>query len=1271
MVILASTLFFNVSLNIRERVEARNPTPIFYVPFEQTVSPQIAGNSNPQNPQGINYVDDGIRGSALSISTANYHLAYLKTGNFPGSGGTVEFWVRLREQIDQNLVYFQESGGNDIKISQWNYWDGSLMKIEFGGGTGQGGAGGMAPATDVVDAACNRDWKGGWHQFAFTWSASVLDGYSVSTRTYIDGYFEPTGDNFHYAPHPNTPLSEFSVGSVGLPADIDELKIYDTALTEEEIHKNYVTLFPFEYYAKETVLTNSSLTQTVDVNITKIRRGFLPPNITGTFMGQVDGQASNTRSGLNLFEGDNATLSVSLVAPVTGEYNLTCSFIPDGSQTQRRYDRIIKLFAIDGQPRPSRDNLYLKPIVSINCADKTNTTYAGYSNTYTTTDIGLVRNWQQSSETDLADWYADTGDATIGQIGNVQYRQSGAGGAAGYLSAGPYYNSTAYEDVPTTASYYSPPFELPGNAKQPDNTFAVANNFNASIYRNFGFPSVPSGAKIGIQVRLDAKAVGGGGNAYGYLIMNLSWNGGVSWTNKNMEISLKADAPMVSQTLGPGDWGHDWSPLELDDSNFRILITSDAWQPDTIELDWITVKVYHYYPLPSDPTKVGYFSRFAFKFNIQNLNSPHVVVVTYPDDKERTMGIDLCSYNDVMSGRVQSIQTGIFTGGEYACTNGFKQHTIFFWPRNTTYMITLMNWQTYSAGAAASRIDVYEIEGDEQTGWFPKTEVITPPGGGRLLGLWWEDASFFECFGVRHYSLQELYRATLNAMDYLHFTGQNLIVYPVWQYWRPQYPSRVERNIQTYQSVEYCHLYPYDWFELLLKVAKANDVNVVASLDIGCTPSLDMANDYSASAIKSAVLATIGDILEQYGNYSNFKGISLFLEQYIFPRLPNIMYRLKLAGENINQPGGLLLQISEEIRQFNQQIRQPAGYGDLKLIASCLGVQAWDGYVDDWYNSPSRPQFVYQNYTDAGLDLIQLKQQDGTIRTERVIQIALYRQRLTGGQTSGPPDNALRSLDFLADYDSCYEPFLKQDDTAAAIYNGYFEAHVKADGIPLTPNWGLEKDFHGASITPGHIYFMRDYTRLVTYLDPVQISDGGLIVGTIGHELQMQDFAKAFRALPAKTFDTVTHAYMDKVQVRSLREGDKFYFYLVNNMSYPVRVKLTFSKGASFILDLVEGVGVADTLQEYTVTLEPYELRSYSIEDPDLKNPVTITGVGMMKEDVNADGKINIIDITIAARAFASRSGEPRWDERADINSDGVINIIDIAAIARQFGKTF
>ena len=54
--------------------------------------------------------------------------------------------------------------------------------------------------------------------------------------------------------------------------------------------------------------------------------------------------------------------------------------------------------------------------------------------------------------------------------------------------------------------------------------------------------------------------------------------------------------------------------------------------------------------------------------------------------------------------------------------------------------------------------------------------------------------------------------------------------------------------------------------------------------------------------------------------------------------------------------------------------------------------------------------------------------------------------------------------------------------------------------------------------------------------------------------------------------------------------------------------------------------------------------------------------------DVDQNGKVDIIDLGIAALAYGSYSEHDRWNPEADINRDGKIDIIDLALIAKHFG---
>jgi tungstate transport system substrate-binding protein len=57
-----------------------------------------------------------------------------------------------------------------------------------------------------------------------------------------------------------------------------------------------------------------------------------------------------------------------------------------------------------------------------------------------------------------------------------------------------------------------------------------------------------------------------------------------------------------------------------------------------------------------------------------------------------------------------------------------------------------------------------------------------------------------------------------------------------------------------------------------------------------------------------------------------------------------------------------------------------------------------------------------------------------------------------------------------------------------------------------------------------------------------------------------------------------------------------------------------------------------------------------------------------IRQDINIDFKVDILDIATAAKAFGSYQGHPRWNPYCDINNDGEVDILDIATVAMKFG---
>jgi hypothetical protein len=54
--------------------------------------------------------------------------------------------------------------------------------------------------------------------------------------------------------------------------------------------------------------------------------------------------------------------------------------------------------------------------------------------------------------------------------------------------------------------------------------------------------------------------------------------------------------------------------------------------------------------------------------------------------------------------------------------------------------------------------------------------------------------------------------------------------------------------------------------------------------------------------------------------------------------------------------------------------------------------------------------------------------------------------------------------------------------------------------------------------------------------------------------------------------------------------------------------------------------------------------------------------------DINRDGQINILDISLVAYSVGSHPGNEKWNEQADLNSDNIIDILDISLVATRYG---
>jgi len=135
-------------------------------------------------------------------------------------------------------------------------------------------------------------------------------------------------------------------------------------------------------------------------------------------------------------------------------------------------------------------------------------------------------------------------------------------------------------------------WDSPTNAYSNNNSNARDDPGDVQRYCGYGF-TIPADATIdGIVVELeDAHYINQPGTDIGAIAVELSWNGGTSWTSTGTSQSLTSSE--VDYFLGGSSnlWGHAWTVSEIN-SNLCVRLTAPNTNNRQVELDWLPVTVY-------------------------------------------------------------------------------------------------------------------------------------------------------------------------------------------------------------------------------------------------------------------------------------------------------------------------------------------------------------------------------------------------------------------------------------------------------------------------------------------------------------------------------------------------------------------------------------------------------------------------------------------------------------------------------------------------------
>jgi hypothetical protein len=151
-------------------------------------------------------------------------------------------------------------------------------------------------------------------------------------------------------------------------------------------------------------------------------------------------------------------------------------------------------------------------------------------------------------------------------------------------------DNNGYQTSPANAYANDSSFTTDTDSGTNKSTSCTDNGKDKHNYYNYNI-NIPGTAVIqGIQVRLDARADGTSGSPK--ICVQLSWDGGITWTTARSTTTLSTTEVTYSLGSTSDTWGRTWSSSDFNNANFRLRVIDVASHPNRdFFLDHVAVNV--------------------------------------------------------------------------------------------------------------------------------------------------------------------------------------------------------------------------------------------------------------------------------------------------------------------------------------------------------------------------------------------------------------------------------------------------------------------------------------------------------------------------------------------------------------------------------------------------------------------------------------------------------------------------------------------------------
>ncbi|MDA3926973.1 MAG: LamG domain-containing protein [Kiritimatiellae bacterium] len=633
--------------------------------------------------------------------------------------------------------------------------------------------------------------------------------------------------------------------------------------------------------------------------------------------------------------------------------------------------------------------------------------------------------------------------------------------------------------------------------------------------------------------------------------------------------------------------------------------------------------------------------RFALRIPLPQVNCPYIVEWEYPDDKPRTM--EMISQTVDAADSEYELQTGVFTGDEYPLSNQMQTHRCLYWPRNPDSALVFMTAEK-DHPAAVSKLRVYRIRNGITRAAAPQKPAESQEGQ-RHIGIYYEDPALCYDFGNLN-SMPGFETLADRLITYMHYSGQDLFMYPSVWYHGPMYPSKSQESTMA-------RPHPKNFIGYLLLRFEAENIGYIPTINLHSLPSLahfkwqsDMlfTGEAAKSAlsvgwnggpnlagwhgtrpnyniqhpeVRGAVLTMVDEMLELYGDSPAFKGICFHLTKHC------ILWHGNLDGgyndysiEAFQKETGLAIPVTNDdpmrvskrfrwimanaredwidwrcrsLRSFYGEVAEhlAAKRPDLRLV-----LTMYRPVFRDIVPTPGKVpanDFVRDINREGGLDPALFKDLPNVV-LDRTIYPADYRWYRAH---KNPADDPIAIRNLLTSPQG-YQSASAGGNTWINMHDRYWEDAVGRTEPKWKSYWGREHGWRVSTLNPTDRYAMESYLIPLANADIMTFTKGGFLIGTHGMENHLAAFSRAFRSLPAKPFKDL-EGVEALLTIRFLKEGKNFYVYAVNPSQQAAVLNLTLKGNIDKITDLTTGMPIKIT-KKLNTPMPPMSFNAYRIE---------------------------------------------------------------------------